>query len=187
LFELLKDYGFHPDQIKQIRQSFDSIAGKQFYSKTHCLLKDRNQLIIRDLLINATSSADENQAKNTDRLTINIFERDESFVYARNNQTVHLDADKIILPLKTRKWQEADYFYPLGMKGRKKLSDYFIDLKINRFDKENMLVVVSEDQIIWVVGQRIDERFKVTEGTRRVLELRYIAKNGKRKTENGEK
>ncbi|MDD4199212.1 MAG: tRNA lysidine(34) synthetase TilS [Paludibacter sp.] len=172
LFELLRNYGFNRDQIGQITRSFQSASGKQFYSGTHCLLKDRNQLIVRPHVIisdNLSNSTVDN------KLNIRIFEKDIAFKLSKDNQTIHLDADKVTLPLKIREWQEADYFYPLGMKGKKKLSDFFIDLKINRFDKENIHVVLSGNQIVWVVGLRIDERFKVTEKTKRILEIKVVS------------
>ena len=168
LFELLKDYGFNRDQVRQIIQSLHAEAGKQYYSGTHCLLKDRNQLIIRPNVINPDNGSKTNTDNN---LSIRIFDKDESFVLSRDNQTIHLDADKVSLPLIIRRWQEADYFYPIGMKGKKKLSDFLIDLKINRFEKEETDIVLSGDQILWVVGLRIDERFKVTNQTRRILEI----------------
>lgn len=179
LFELLRDYGFNRDQIQQICRSFQAESGKQFYSGTHSLLKDRNKLIIRPHVIKPDDLSD---IKVDKKLNIRIFEKDIAFKLSKDNQTVHLDADKITLPLTIRKWQEADYFYPLGMKGRKKLSDFFIDLKINRFDKENIHVVLSDNQIVWVVGLRIDERVKVTEETKRILEIK---ESRKRKAENG--
>lgn len=168
LFELLRDYGFNRDQIQQICRSFQAESGKQFYSGTHSLLKDRNKLIIHPHVIKPDDLSD---IKVENKLNIRIFEKDIAFKLSKDNQTVHLDADKITLPLTIRKWQEADYFNPLGMKGKKKLSDFFIDLKINRFDKENIHVVLSDNQIVWVAGLRIDERFKVTDETKRILEI----------------
>lgn len=168
LFELLKDSGFNRDQIRQITRSFQATSGKQFYSATHSLLKDRNQLIIRPLVIHPDGLSNPTI---DNKLKICVFDKDNSFMLSKDNQTIHLDADKVTLPLQIRKWQEADYFYPLGMKGKKKLSDLLIDLKINRFNKENIHVVLSNNQIVWVVGLRIDERFKVTDETKRILEI----------------
>jgi tRNA(Ile)-lysidine synthase len=105
------------------------------------------------------------------KLNIRIFDKDTDFLFSKDNQIVHLDSDLINLPLKIRKWQEADYFHPLGMKGKKKLSDFLIDLKINRLDKECIHVVLSGDQIVWVVGLRIDEQFKITEKTKKIIEI----------------
>ncbi len=169
LFELLKEYGFNRDQIGQITRSLQAEPGRQFYSGTHSLLKDRNRLIVRPHVIHSDNHQSNSTVEN--KFNIRIFEKDITFKLSTDNQTVHLDADKVTLPLRIRKWQEADYFYPLGMKGKKKLSDFLIDLKINRFDKENIYVVLSDNQIVWVVGLRIDERVKVTNETKRILEM----------------
>lgn len=169
LFELLKEYGFNRDQIGQITRSLQAEPGRQFYSGTHSLLKDRNRLIVRPHVIHSDNHQSNSTVEN--KFNICIFEKDITFKLSTDNQTVHLDADKVTLPLRIRKWQEADYFYPLGMKGKKKLSDFLIDLKINRFDKENIYVVLSDNQIVWVVGLRIDERVKVTNETKRILEM----------------
>lgn len=174
LFEILKEYGFHPDQIKQIIRSLESTSGKLFYSKTHCLLKDREALILRPLTIDRENQSDTNSVENTEEFSIRIFERDDTFTFSKENKIVHLDADKINMPLKIRKWQNTDYFYPLGMKGRKKLSDFFIDLKINRLEKEKKLVLLSDNQIVWIVGLRIDNRFKITAATKRVAEITML-------------
>ena len=72
-------------------------------------------------------------------------------------------------PLIIRGWKTGDFFYPLGMKQKKKLSDYFIDRKYSLVKKENTLILESEGKIVWIIGERLDERFKVTESTSRIL------------------
>ena len=79
-----------------------------------------------------------------------------------------LDYDKLTFPLTTRKWKEGDWFYPLGMKGKKKLSDFFIDNKLSLNQKENTWLLTSADNIVWVIGMRIDNRFKVTDKTKKI-------------------
>ena len=78
-----------------------------------------------------------------------------------------LDYDKLEFPLFLRKWKKGDFFFPLGMKGKKKLSDFFIDNKISIPEKEQIWVLCSTDEIIWVVGMRISERFKISEKTKK--------------------
>jgi tRNA(Ile)-lysidine synthase len=171
LYEILKEYHFHPDQIRQITESLDTTAGKMFYSPTHALLRDRESLIIQ-LLDNTTiNTVTENGEKPTTHLLMRTFDKDNDFEYSKNQHVVHLDADKISLPLTQRKWQPADFFFPLGMKNKKKLSDFLIDEKIDRFEKENVQVLLSGNKIVWVIGLRMDERFKVTAVTRRILEI----------------
>jgi tRNA(Ile)-lysidine synthase len=93
------------------------------------------------------------------------------FSIPSRSDAAYLDGEKIVFPLTIRKWQPGDYFYPLGMSSKKKLSDYFIDKKFSPSEKENALVIESEGEIAWIIGERIDERFKITESTTLVLIL----------------
>jgi tRNA(Ile)-lysidine synthase len=85
--------------------------------------------------------------------------------------TIFVDEDKLQFPLEIRKWQEGDYFYPAGMNGKKKLSKYFKDEKYSLLDKENQWLLCSEDQIIWVIGKRADQRFIATERTQQIIKI----------------
>ncbi len=84
---------------------------------------------------------------------------------------IYLDNDKIVFPLELRIWKEGDHFYPQGMKGKKKISKYLKDEKLSLVEKENTWVLTSEDNILWVVGMRADDRFKVTENTKQILKI----------------
>jgi tRNA(Ile)-lysidine synthase len=166
LFEILKDYGFNSDQINQIVRAIDGESGKVFYSDSHCLLKDRDCLLVQPVILE--------DAAIKSKLKLSIFDRTDDFIFSTDNQTVHLDADKLSMPLSIRPWEPGDSFYPLGMKGKKKLSDFLIDQKINRFQKEDIQVVTSKGDIVWIVELRIDDRFKVTERTKRIAELKVV-------------
>ena len=87
--------------------------------------------------------------------------------------TIFVDEDKLQFPLVIRKWQEGDWFYPLGMNGKKKLSKFFKDEKFSLLDKSNTWLLCSENQIVWVIKKRQDERFKVTEETTKILKINY--------------
>ena len=88
---------------------------------------------------------------------------------------IFVDEDKLQYPLVIRKWQEGDFFYPLGMNGKKKLSKFFKDEKLSLLDKSNTLLLCSDNQIVWVIKKRQDERFKVTEETTKILKINYTA------------
>jgi tRNA(Ile)-lysidine synthase len=105
---------------------------------------------------------------------INIEDIETSnFKLQTSNSVACLDAKEINYPLILRKWKTGDYFYPLGMKKKKKLSRFFIDQKLSKTEKEKAWVIETNKKIIWVVGKRIDERFKVTEKTKSVLSIHY--------------
>ena len=97
---------------------------------------------------------------------------DESFVLDKSPNVAQLDYDKLTFPLQLRKWQAGDRFHPIGMKGSRLLSDFLKDLKLTTNQKENVSVLLAADgEIAWVVGYRVDERFKVTEKTHSVLKV----------------
>jgi tRNA(Ile)-lysidine synthase len=174
LYYMLKPLGFNADAAKEILKPHQS--GKRFYSNTHILTVDRDSIIIEDK--NKAASTEgiiEEGQKNFTSDTICI---DFSYLLltAPNHdkipvtKNIHwLDAGKLKFPLHIRRWKSGDAFMPLGMKGRKKLSDFFIDSKISLPEKEKTCVLLSGKQIACILGQRIDERFKVTEKTRKIL------------------
>lgn len=91
----------------------------------------------------------------------------------QSTNTIFVDEDKLQFPLTIRRWQEGDFFHPLGMTGKKKLSKYFKDEKFSLLDKANIWLLCSDDKIIWIIGKRQDERFKITETTTKTLQINY--------------
>jgi tRNA(Ile)-lysidine synthase len=95
-----------------------------------------------------------------------------SFPVSHDNSDATLDYDKLTFPLVIRRWNAGDVFYPFGMRQKKKLSDYFIDRKYSRIEKEKALILESDGKIVWIIGERIDNRFRITEATEKLLFLK---------------
>ena len=120
-------------------------------------------------MYNLQSSIDEAQITINEPINLEIQEVDiADFELIKSANVACLDADKLQYPLQLRRWQQGDWFIPFGMKGRKKLSDFFVDKKFNKREKEQLWLLVSGDDIVWVVGYRVDARYAVTEKTKRV-------------------
>jgi tRNA(Ile)-lysidine synthase len=175
LFYILKTYGFHGETIANINAGIDSaVSGKRFFSFTHCLLIDRMHLIIspaETALSSYTLDKDADIRTETFELRCEIIEKTAGFQLLRDKNVGEFDMSKLNFPLLLRPCQTGDRFIPLGMKGQKKLSDFFIDVKLPVTEKRRQLVLVSDENIIWLVGIRPDERFKVTDVTKRVLRV----------------
>ncbi len=175
LFMWLNRYGFGSDVVMQLYRSLDDIAGKQFYSQTHRLVigKESLELGVRSEKLGVRN--EEWEIENGElrvengELKIKISEVDiEGFEVVKSGNVACLDADKLQYPLVLRRWKNGDWFIPFGMKGRKKLSDFFADKKMNLIDKEQVWLLISGDDIVWVMGHRIDARYAVTDKTKRV-------------------
>jgi len=179
LHELLRDFGFAWPVVKEMVAAFDGPSGKQFDSPTHRLVKDRGQLVItpRRLAQYGTFQLAEGQDDLlADGLRLRATYHDgEGYAIPRSRSTAALDIDKLRFPLTLRRWQEGDWFMPLGMKGKKHLSDFLIDQKVPLNLKDEVRVLTSADgKICWVVGFRVDERFKVDEATTRVMAVQRL-------------
>lgn len=178
IWEIIKPYNFHAQQLTEIKKLFDAENSSYVASATHRVIKNRKHLIIapvetseaNHILIEATNTTInfERGSLKLEKLAANGLQ------LAANNSIAYLDATQIGYPLLLRKWKQGDYFYPLGMKKKKKLSRFFIDLKLSATTKENAWVIEMNKKIIWVIGYRIDERFKITPSTQEVLKISFI-------------
>lgn len=167
LFEWLRDYGFNEDQVHFIHEALNSgQPGTSFFSPTHRVTIERNGLELTPICQqNATPL----------ELSYEQITNDCSFVMDTSNRVAQLDYEKLSFPLQIRKWQAGDRFHPLGMKGSKLLSDFFVDQKMtNRQKEECYVLVTSDDTIVWVVGRRIDDRYKVTDKTKTILKVQIV-------------
>jgi tRNA(Ile)-lysidine synthase len=175
LYELLSPYGFNESTINSIAEALSETPGKQFYSETHRLIKDREYLIIAPNTQADTKQyyihEDQTNLNTPIRLHIELL-KDLSFVrIPKVKEIAMLDADKLQFPLILRKWKQGDSFFPYGFRGEKKISEFYKNLKYSIIDKENQWLLCSSDDIIWVVGQRIDERYKITNQTKTIYKL----------------
>ena len=178
LYEMLKPYGFSRTVCESIFTVLEKDSGKIFYSPTHRLLKDRSDLLI-DVL-----SGEDNRAylinledDNVDlpvELKPEIVVIKEDYQIEKDKKFAYFDFDKLSFPLVLRHWQEGDWFVPFGMKGKKKISDYFSDKKFSLFDKEKTWLLCSGQDVIWIVGERTDNRYRIEKTTKRVLKLKFI-------------
>ena len=174
LFLWLNRYGFGSDVVMQLYRSLNDIAGKQFYSATHRIVGGREYLECtmhnaQCTMQNAEFTIDEKQFTINDPIKLEVNEVDiADFRLIKSANVACLDVDKLQYPLVLRRWKRGDWFIPYGMKGRKKLSDFFADKKMNLIEKERVWLLVSGDDIVWIVGHRVDARYAVTEKTKRV-------------------
>lgn len=174
LFEMLTPYNFNVKVIQQVYKSLENLPGKQFFSKTHRLVKDREHLFITPLPEpgNRIFYIEKEDIELFAPFDLNLEKTSvEGFEIIKNSNVACLDLEKLEFPLLIRKWKTGDYFQPLGMTGFKKISDFLIDLKIPVHQKENTWLLCSGQKIVWVMGHRIDNRFKITAKTRQVLKI----------------
>lgn len=175
LFELLRPYGFNSKVAQQIAEGLDSEPGRQFFSATHRLVIDRyNLLLVKDQENDQNRYILEGGCK---QLTVPLslkwasYPKTEAFILSKNPHEVQLDAELIDFPLYLRKARPGDRFIPLGMTGFKKISDFYVDQKLSLLQKEDTWLLTNGHDILWVVGHRIDERYKITPSTRTILHL----------------
>ena len=180
LYELINPFGFTREISDNIFRSLFSEPGKIFEAPNSCfkLLKDRDFLIIfeqpgnlPELYCEEINNIASNHLKNV--LSLQKIEIDESFVIDNSPSIATFDYDKIKFPLKMRKWKHGDWFIPFGMNGRKKLSDYFSDNKFSILEKEKTLLLCSGEDIIWIVGRRTDNRFRIDNNSKYALVINF--------------
>ena len=170
LFELLRPFGFM--KVDDIISSLNSQSGKMFYSRTHKLIIDRDSIIITKNQNPTLTQYILDESINFKNENFSIkFSVSKKINFSLNKDIAELDYSKIKFPLKLRKWRFGDSFIPLGMKNYKKISDFFIDEKFSLIQKEKQWILCDKKNIIWIIGYRIDDRYKVTPKTKKL----YIA------------
>lgn len=181
LYYFLQPRHFNPSQIRQIADRLAASSGSRWISPTHELLSDRGRLTIHPLEADAPRPMrmpETGRYSYANEVTVRLsrVERDDRFVLPTSPETVALDADKVKFPLIIRRTQQGDRFVPLGMKGGKLVSDFLTDQKKSVWEKRHQVVVCdAEDQILWIVGNRIDHRVRITDSTRRILLIEKLS------------
>jgi len=178
LYEWLKPCGFSNHIADSVLSALETDPGKQFFSPTHRLVCDRSDLLLEEQTSPETKIyyIEEFVQSVTDpvALKFSVSEKTESFLPKGDSRMAWLDYEALQFPLILRKWRNGDYFCPLGMKSLKKVSDFFINEKISRIDKEKVWMLCSGDEIVWIVGRRIDHRYRVTPSTRNILKVELV-------------
>lgn len=179
LFEILSPLGFDPSTIRAVYRSMEGEPGRQFHARSYRLIKDREFFILdqpgEGLPEPAEYLVDEGVSEIRSPLRLTLRVENMPVEIRKERRYLYMDADKVEFPLLLRKWQQGDWFIPFGMKGRKKLSDFFTDIKLSIKEKEEAWVLLSGNDIAWVVGERADDRFRVTGETKRVLVIEQVA------------
>jgi tRNA(Ile)-lysidine synthase len=164
LFEWIRDFGFSYSQCESIYASLDGESGREFYSNEYQLVVEKETVELFPIDIEKLAGKE---------LSFSEFEISPSFKLQTSNPDVaQLDFDKLKLPLKMRSWQQGDRFRPLGMRGSKLVSDFFNDLNFTAYRKKTAQILTdADDNIVWIVGYRIDDRYKITEKTKTIYQI----------------
>lgn len=178
IYEIIKDAGFTAMQVSEVEKLLHSDSGKYIKSASHIILLNRKWLIISPNISTTqiTNIIVEENAGNIlfEEGTLQIYPSAKPEKFVGEASTVFIDAVNLTYPLLLRKCKTGDYFYPLGMTKKKKLSRFFIDLKLSLLQKEKCWVLESDKKIVWVIGYRIDERFKITSSSKQIVKLSLI-------------
>ena len=180
LWYVLKNYGFNAAQIKQISCGLKTSVGRVWESATHALTINNNKIIVEPLFTCDTKEyrlIEEGLYHLNSKLSIEIkkelYSIDNGF--SKDPKDIWIDADKVAFPLSVRLIKEGDRMIPLGMKGSKLISDMLTDIKVSYFDRQRQYVLLNNDQqIIWLLGRRIDDRYKITSSTKTVLKIKLL-------------
>ena len=174
VYEIIKDFGFGEAAVDEVLKLAKAESGKYIANNDYRIIRHRAWFIVAPTTVNAETIVIEKENSlvhfGSGQLKLKFLSRDKVSLDA-SPLVAQLDAKEIAFPLVLRKWKAGDYFYPLGMKKKKKLARFFIDQKLSKTEKEKAWVLESHKRIVWIVGYRIDDRFKLTDATKEVLQI----------------
>lgn len=172
LYALFRSFGF--TEWEDVYGLIEAQPGKMVFSKTHRLIRDREHLLLTVIPEEDSKAYPIKEEEEVVMLPMGTFQFEEVEEYSKENgRTICVDSARLQYPLSVRKWQEGDYFYPFGMQGKKKLSKFFKDEKLSLPQKENCWLLCSREEIVWVIGHRLDARFAIDEDTKSILRISY--------------
>jgi tRNA(Ile)-lysidine synthase len=172
LYELFQPYGFK--DWKALQRLIDGVSGKEIRSGSHRLLRDRTDLLLRPVKTPRRALHTIYPKPETEDEDFPLRLRKVSQMEETGSNVLYVDLETLKEGLHVRKWEQGDYFYPLGMSGRQKIAKYFKDHKFTLYEKEDQWILCSGSAIVWLVGHRPDERFKITSKTKQILKLEWI-------------
>jgi len=150
------------------------VSGKEIRSLSHRLLRDRDALLLKPITPTDSSTYSVYPKTEDSELSFTVTVDSVAALGTPGPNVLYVDSETLKEGLQLRKWKKGDYFYPLGMKGKQKVSKYFKDHKFNLFEKEDQWILCSGNEIVWLVGHRPDERFKVKAVTKQILKIEWI-------------
>ena len=171
LYKWLNKYGFLA--WNDVYNLIEAQSGKQIFSEKYILLKDRDFLILSK---KETTNFEEiiiHSITEKPNFPLKLTLCNQSDIFNQMKNVIFVEENKIQFPLTIRKWKEGDYFYPSGMQGKKKVSKYFKDEKFTLFQKQDTWILESNNKIVWIIGHRADERFKVENTTQTIIQITY--------------
>ena len=167
MYELFHQYGFK--EWNDVVGLLTATSGKEIYSQTHRLLKDRQYLLLQPLHPSTVEKYKIDAASGTITKPINMKIDEVKAMGEQSKRILYVDKETLNHKLSIRKWEKGDYFYPFGMNGTKKVSKFYKDEKLDLISKEKQWLLCSGDAIVWIIGRRGDDRFKVTPKTKNIL------------------
>jgi tRNA(Ile)-lysidine synthase len=180
LYELFKPFNISNVQLNDLLKVINGKTGGQVYTDSHRIIKNRNVIIVSHDETNNEPAININTIMDIGKVPgikyVEYADINDKFEVLTDPSAACIDSEKLLFPMVIRKWKAGDYFYPIGMKHKKKLSDYFIDKKYSILDKEDKLILESGGKIVWIIGDRMDNRFKITRSTKKALIIKSAKK-----------
>lgn len=172
LYALFNSYEFR--EWNDVEGLLSASSGKEIRSKTHRLIKDREHLLLQPIKQGTDSEFQIHEHEDRVQEPISMSLELVNSLGKTSKNCIYIDKDLVSYPLKIRKWKVGDWFRPFGMKGAKKVSKFFKDEKMDLIAKEQQWLLVSGDNIVWIIGRRGDDRFRVTERSRNILKIELL-------------